>query len=400
MGEVDVGSSQRVEIELEEQQPKRSRLRHRDARRSIVPDPPAAIPSDAVFTPAGEPPEPAGAGERRRLVATGLAVGAVALFLGWALGRAGGDGDGAAATTGTAATQTTVAATTVPSTVAPEDTLPEAELPATTRPRPSTTTTLPPAWEEGRLSIDARLAGQADRIVAVTDTGGLVEIAVGTGATRSLASTRPSSSTPVPPVAGRDWIAISFDDGNAPLVLTGDDPIPQRISSGDFWSSFWDPAGDSYWQMQWSPDGTGPIGVEQFSVTGQPTGVALDTGGLWASGADPLGGVVVGNGGIGAVQRGARWHEPTPDRRPADHDEQRPPPHVRVRGELESCGISIVDRATGEARSVPTDPVIVASLFSSGWWWGAPAAVPLINADGDRIRCSRFRVPTGLLRSA
>src|SRR5690606_26638359 len=104
-----------------------------------------------------------------------------------ALGR--GD-DGVAGTVDSAPVTTRGPNTTVAGSVLPGDTLPPASAPTinndtTTRPRATTTTTLPSIWQESTVEIDPRLADSTDRLVVAT-VDSLIEVDLATGSTRTL----------------------------------------------------------------------------------------------------------------------------------------------------------------------------------------------------------------------
>lgn len=389
---VDVGSSERFEIELVEQSPKRSRFRHRPEPAAVPVHepfaPPTPPPGEVVFTPAAPPDEPVGRRERNRLVVTALAAGAVALFVGWSLGRAGdGGGDEAAQTGGTTATSTAAnsdasddASQPIPAKEPTGDTLPEASLPTTTRPRPTTTTNVPPEWVESQVKIDPRLAGQADRVVAVGDDGRLIELDLATGALRILDRARGNGNSPMPPIAGDDWAVVSFDDARPPQIYRDGDTEGTVLEGLDPWALLWDPAADVYWERTWDDQGRQIRELTERSVDGQPTGRVIDTRGLWAGQVDFTGGVIVGDGSIGA-------YSVTPD-----GSQRLPDGYVVGVGlnhllmyacaeNFDSCGVSVVDRASGASRPVPIDDDVAVDLVNTGGWWGAPTT-PEVNADG------------------
>jgi hypothetical protein len=393
---VDVGSSERFEIELVEQPAKRSRFRHPREPSPTPTIPSAPSPSigpiarqasdDVVFTRSPPPEDPDGSRERNRLVVTALAVGAVALFLGWSLGRAGGgdgDGDAAARTGGTTATTEAEPDQSSATPVATGDTLPEASLPSTTRPRPTTTVTLPPEWVESQVKIDPRLAGQSDRVVAVGDDGRLIELDVATGTLRTLERSHPNGNSPMPPVAGDDWVVVRFATGRAPQLFRDGDTVGRPLDSLDPWSLLWDPATGSYWEQRWDDQGQQIRELVERSVDGRPTGRTIDTRGLWAGRVDFTGGLIIGDGSLGA-------YRVTPD-----GSERLVDGYVLAVGldhllvyacaeNFDSCAASVVDRASGASRLVPVDDDLAFDLVTSGGWWGAPTT-PEVNADGTAV---------------
>ncbi|HTH06172.1 MAG TPA: hypothetical protein VL916_09890, partial [Ilumatobacteraceae bacterium] len=106
----------RVEIELTQRESGRGRRRNQqvlDATAAkAVPNVEAAPGApDVAFVPPPEAPPDRQTSERRRMIVTAVASGVVALFIGWALGRAG---DGGGPNTGDVETGSTT-----PTTIAP-----------------------------------------------------------------------------------------------------------------------------------------------------------------------------------------------------------------------------------------------------------------------------------------
>ena len=397
---MDEGSAPpRIEIELTEHEGKRSR---RDRRRGPAPAGPAAGGSmppwgntssspDGVFTPSLDPSLPAARddaqrGERHRLVVTAIAVGAVALFLGWAIGRSGGDGDGSAKTVEDATTTTENDRSPSRLDPAPDttdvtgDTLPAAELPATTRPRPSTTTTVPPEWQVTPLTFDDRLAGATDRIVGLDPDGGLVEFDIAAGTMRTL-DPRNAGSTSYPPIAGDDWILRMRDDGGAPLVFVGERAEPDVLQSGDPYSIYWQYGTDLFWTMEYDPTSGRPAGASEFDITGRQTGRTIDTGGVWALGSDMAGGLLLNTGSLGLYRADAEGSERLPDGNVLAIS----PSHLVLYtcGEnLDTCGLSVVDRNSGASRQVPIEPDMLDRVSTSIGWWGPAPGTPTVSPDG------------------
>lgn len=314
---------------------------------------------------------------RHQLVITALAVGLAALFLGWVLGRSG---DGEARTAGSAPA-TSVAPTVTPSTsTVTGDTLPAAELPSTTRPRPSTTTTLPPAWAELTVDIDARLADRTDRIVATGPDGLLLELDLGTGRLRSLDLDRIRSASGNPVVAGADWIMVRPDDGSSWQVFLGDSAEPEPFGVDDPWSTVWQYGTDTFWTMQYSPVPDLQRIVE-VGLDARTTGREIDAGGYWPTRSDVAGGVIVGDESVGMFVADVAGSARLPGR-----------PLALGRSHMvllacgvtvDDCGLRVLDRATGELRPVPESPSGEprdARLY--GGWWGVSSGVPEVTDDG------------------
>jgi hypothetical protein len=407
----DRGEPQRIEIELTERAPvRRERRRHRD-RTSTLPAaaPPAAPAIDAgqrpsshysdrephaVFDPAGaqvvtSDPDQIGGGplatERSRLVAATLTVGVIALFVGWALGRSGDDGEAARTVDATARVST---ATTVAETVLPGEIIPAAETPrptpapTTSRTPRTTTTTIPPVWEESTITIDPRLAGVTDRLVAVTAERELIELDLATGTLRTLdVPSWPTGQTPYAPVAGDDFVAVQFDDGRPITVLVGDATTPRPITSFDPWATFWDIPGRTVWTLSSNLDLGRPTQLIESTVDGEPTGRTIDLRGMFLSGlVDPAGGIIVGEGSIGVYSVSPEGSRRIADGRPLALGVG----HVLTYScgdTLDDCSVQLVDRATGSSRPVLlTDGVSRVSLLNG--WWGSPTWAPQVTLDG------------------
>lgn len=339
--------------------------------------------SDVAVTQGPEPAPPVGS-DRGRLVATGLAAGVVALVIGWTLGRAGDDGS---AQTVDATSTTDRTATTVGDTILPGEVPPAASLPASTRPvgptgsRPprTTTTTLPPVWVESTITVDPRLAGVTDRIVAISADRELIELDLATGALRMLDIRRSQRSlTPLPPVAGDDWVAVQFDDGRSPIIFRGDDAEPTELMiDGDPWSLQWDIRNGSVWQVRFEARSGWPEALEESQIGGTRTGRAIDVNGLWPNMSDPAGGVVVGDGS------GIFTARPDGSQRIGDGRLLAlGMSHVlswACGDSLDDCGLRLIDRESGEWRAVPhqmTDPSELQG------WWGPPPPTAMVTPDG------------------
>ena len=390
---MDEGSAPpRIEIELTEHEGKRSRRDRARGPTSMPAGPAASGATDGVFTPPVDPSLPAEEarrGERNRLVVTALAVGAVALFLGWALGRSGGGGDGAAQTVENATTTTendrspsrlNPTSDSTDDTSVSGDTLPAAELPATTRPRPSTTTTLPPEWQVTSVAFDDRLAGATDRIVGFGADGGLVEFDLGAGTMRTL-DLRNAGSTSYPPIAGDDWILRIRDDGGGPLLFIGDRAEPEVLQTGDPYSTYWQYGTDLFWTMEYDPATGRPAGASEFDISGRETGRTLDTGGMWALGSDMAGGLLLNSGSLGSYRVGSDGSERLPDGNVLAIG----PNHLVLYtcGEnLDACGLNLADRSSGASRPVPIEPGLLDRVNTSIGWWGPAPATPTVSPDG------------------
>ncbi len=374
----------RIEIELTAHE---GRVSRRDRKRPAPAPTSAPAPGVAVLPrpmdseqPSGEPGKSPRT-ERNRLVLTALSAGAIALFVGWVLGRAGGSDGSAQSVDGTATTLARDDADDPATSAAGTDTLPEAELPTTTRPRRTTTTTLAPEWVGSNVTIDPRLAGATDRIVAVTDDGGLLELGLQTGLSLTLAPPRSRSASSLPPVAGDDWIAVMFDDGTPPQVYRSGATESITLNGSDPWSTYWQVDTDTFWALDFDLTGGYPTGLTERTIGGEPTGRSIDTRGMWPSAVDPAGGIIVGDAMAGMFTVTPDGSTRLPDGRPVSIGVA----HVVVHScteSIDTCGLSVVDRATGEVTSVPRNDELMNGLNRGGWWGPVPSRA-MVTSDGQ-----------------
>lgn len=359
-----------------------------DAAPAVAPDVARAADADGATVVTSDPDQIGGgplATERGRLVAAVGTVAVVALFVGWALGRSGGDDT---ATRTVDSTVRVATATTVPETVLPGEAIPEAEAPRptaappTSRPPRTTTTTIPPVWEESTVTIDPRLAGVSERLVAVTADRELIELDLATGALRSLdVPSWPTGQTPYAPVAGDDFVAVQFDDGRPTTVLVGDDTVPRPLASVDPWAMYWDIPGRTVWSLSPTLELGRPTQLIESTVDGEPTGRTIDLRGMFLAGlVDPAGGIIVGEGSIGVYSVSPEGSRRIADGRPLALGVG----HILTYScgdTLDECSVRLVDRATGSSRPVPlTDEVSPGSLLNG--WWGSPTWAPQVTRDG------------------
>lgn len=356
---------------------------------------------DAATTAAVEGGEAGPVPDRRRRVAAGLVAIIVALIAGWAVGR--GDGEGAAETIDSAPSTTSDPETAVAETVLNGDTLPPASAPTTeagpttTRPRPTTTTTttLPPVWGSSTIELDPRLTGTNDRIVVATAES-LVEIELGTGATRSLPTRSGLLRQPVIGiVAGPDWLVVTPEDGSPPRVIVDGEsgaPMAITIDGVDGWGFFWEAGTDRFWTIEFDERAGSVDGITPYDVRTGERGELVDTSGLWPSRGDPAGGVVVGDpaGGVFALSAGG-------SRRLGGYPVALGVSALltyRCGESLDDCGYVLVDRSTGEGRPVPVE---ASANELTGDWWTPPNPMPQITSDGRyalvSVRTEEMPVP-------
>ena len=176
--------------------------------------PPAAFTQSEPLPP--EPRTPTS--ERRRLIATAVGVGVVALFLGWAVGRSGGDSSaiegGDDSTPPTATTGPPTSAVETAPAVAPSD------LPATTR-APRVTTTTVAGWQPAEpIEVSPRIAAMGLDLLVADASGNLTEVATASGEASTIGlrlTTDPGS----PLIAGIDWTLVASPNTAQTYLLRG-----------------------------------------------------------------------------------------------------------------------------------------------------------------------------------
>ena len=325
--------------------------------------------------------EPSSAsGERRKLVVVTAAVAVVALFIGWALGRAGGSsaGEQAQPETTTAAISPsetpplavvpTTAAVTVPRTTRP---------PAQVGPGPTTV----PEWRTETVEVDPTAAALALDIVMV-GRDGIAEFATATGELRTL---RAGSGISQPQFvdAGAGWFVIrNFDSGAAQLVRDGELPVDVPIL--DAWSSHFQPATGLFLQVAREYTPTAPLAVVEVDHEGTETGRRFEIpGGAWPAAPDPAGGVVVSAAG------GTYHVGPEGSQRLTTGNLVALSPRVAVLSDcgedFSDCGLYVADRVTGaRTQVVPYDPesgpLDVLDVQSPAYW-SSPELMGAISPD-------------------
>lgn len=383
---------QRVEIELTDAAPSRSRFgRRRDegaaGRATTQPSTPMVpsrttadwSPPDGAVVVTSDAPPPPGDADSRRVVAIAAAVGIVALVAGWALGRSGGDGSAQsvdATTTVEASTSDDAPATTL----IPGESIAPAQVPTTTRPRPSTTTTttVPAEWTTEQVEIDPRLAGTTDTIVGVGSPWDIVELDLATGELRSLELTDVVAANVYALAAGPDWTLFTDGSTGNAWIVVGDATAPEQTSLSLDNGTWWQPGTDLFWQFDQST-GRSQTLVE-VDVGGSPTGRTIDTGYFWPSMVDISGAVILGDGSLGAFV--------------VDPDGSfRLPGSVLAIGEtgwlvrlcgdtIDSCGVAMVDRSTREVTPIQVDSG--GRRVESAIWYGGGGSRSTISPDGRR----------------
>ena len=404
---MDEGSASRgVEIELT------TRDEGHGRRKGARQDPPAPLPQQ--FEPSAErgafeyradhgvsehgAARPLGS-ERARLVVTGLVCGIVALFVGWALGRAGDGGS-------SASDEVETDASTTPATTVPPDelgaTIPAVDpslLPTTagTQRQPPTTfftpivqtVPPPPTTPEGWVVSTARVADGAAEfgidIVGVQPRAGRVvelDTASGEMATRET-DMRIDDQNSI--WAGADWTLVSDTNGNGQLFIGRGEPSSAQLPQP--WLLHWENGTDLFWQVSEPMQPGEPRRAVEIRYDGSPTGLELEIDSrYWIHGADPRGGVVV-LGAPGGSYRVA----PDGTSRITTGEVIALSSDVALAtdcGEaMEHCGLVVIDRATGESRNLtpvlaPPDDGSEVLFYDSPANYGHTGLLSAISPDG------------------
>ena len=395
--------AERVEIELTSRDGRRHGRRGRRRNTDVLD--PLSVPTggqnvdvapdarvDGAFAPPLTPSDGPLSSERNRLLVTAVVAGAIALIVGWSLGRAG-DGGGAPADeleTGSTTLTTTVPPDEVGATIAPVD---PSLLPTTTgftpivgTARPVPTTTTPDGWVTGVARVALPAAELGVRIVGVRADGTVVELDTATG---ELASVRVGVRVNYEGglYAGEDWILVSQPD-SAGLTLFRGHAEPELVTLAQPWMLHWQTGTDRFWRLDETMRFGDPLHIVEITYDGTPTGVEFDADGrFWIPGADPLGGLLV----LGAP--GGSYHiAPDGTSRITTGDVIA----LNARTVLASdcgeamahCGLIVIDRATGT--TTPLEPTVLEATtgstpiehFDSPAGYGYPSLLSAISPDG------------------
>jgi hypothetical protein len=397
------GVSERVEIELTTRGDTGRRRRGRSAAppqpvlgdQLAVQGEPGDIPPEA-FRRALESEQAADGGvppaERRRLVVTGLAAGAVALFIGWSLGRAGGDGTAATDDGGSLTSEapaTTIDGETLGEPMPTVDPAlfpsPSLAPPSTGTVRRSTTTTAttqPISWILGQGRVDPRAAELAIRIVGFQQRGSIVELDTASGELASFDERVNLISAPLL-WAGPDWILSAREDGEWAFFRGRDQPV----TWAGVWGIFQQSGGDRLWALEPASGLSSTTRVVETTPDGQWTGreFELDQR-FWPAGADPNGGLVVFGAPGGTYSVG-----PDGTSRITTGSLISLSDRIVVAvdcGETMQCGLVVIDRATGDSRSLtvrrsePTTAPERPQYLESPASYGHPTLLTGISPDG------------------
>jgi hypothetical protein len=404
---VEEGSgAERVEIELTARDSRHGRRRHAVVLDPMSGPPAAAISeqspdaatgehADAAFAPPVPPADGPLSSERVRLAVTALVAGAIALFVGWSLGRAG-NGDGSPADElQTGSTTVTTLASTLPAdevgaTVAPVD---PSLLPSTTAFTPivgtvrsASSTTIPAGWVTSVARVAAPAADLGVQIVGLRLDGTVIELDPATGEMSSAdVGVRVNAQGGF--YVGADWILVSQPDNPHAALVRGHSP-PELVTLAQPWLLHWEPGTDRFWRLDELVRFGDPVRVVEINYDGTPTGVQFDADGrYWIPGADPLGGLLV----VGAP--GGSYHvAPEGTSRITTGDvialNAKTVLATDCGEAMEQCGLIVIDRATGNTTSLQpyvadatsgTRPI---GFFDTPTSYGFPSLLSAISPDG------------------
>lgn len=302
--------------------------------------------------------------QRRHLVVTAAAVSALALGIGWMLGR-GGSGTGVA----------------VPTTAVAATGLTGSTVPTVDRNVGGSTTTGVHGWTLASAGVDDRTAALGISVIGVRP-GLVFELNTGTGV---LAELEVGARYAQPPHidAGNNWFLVRRDDLSfSQLFRRDDDPVP--IRTGYASEVFLVPGTDRFWRVITPVESGRPAHVVQLDHEGRETGLAFDFDGPGrAVGSDPAGGVIV-------VAPGGSYHAgldgsqrlTTGDIVAISATEAL---ITECSDNLTTCGLVVLDRTSGATR--PLEPVLPVGnpdtqIYDSGASYGFPALLSAISPDG------------------
>jgi len=402
---VEEGSATgRVEIELTAREGRRGRRRPTDVLDPLsAPSEPIASPradpsqgehGETAYAPPLAEPERRATSERRRLIVSAAVSGAIALFIGWSLGRATGGGSPPAGGVETGSTTVTATLPTVPpdeigATVAPVD---PSLLPATTAFSPVVGRGGPPVSTPvvGWITTTAQVAQPATRlgvdIVGLEPGGTIMELDTATGQLSSI-KTDVRTNYPGALFAGADWILLTQPDSSRAEVLRGHSD-PQPVTLAPAWALYWEPGTDHFWRLDEVSRFGDPLHIQEVSYDGTPTGVQFESDGrYWMAAADPLGGLLIlgAPGGSYRITPEGTSRITTGDVIALSADKVL----ATDCGEaMADCGLIVIDRATGT--STPLTPTIVApdtttpqfEVFDNPANYGFPAMISAMSPDG------------------
>ncbi|HWL42659.1 MAG TPA: hypothetical protein VNQ73_06935 [Ilumatobacter sp.] len=351
----------RIEIELVEHEPPRRWARDDPATARVPIEPePVAADEDADATPT----EATGRG---RVVGIAAGVGAAGLLIGWLAGGVGNDGNPAtdAGPTGTRP----VATAAPPASFGDNPALVEPDAPVlseptrTTRPRATTTTTVPEARMIGPIpGVDPALVGLPYEIVTEDGRGHLQYIDLATNTITTLGAARGNDTGQL--FAGDGWVIVPNGSMGSALAYYDGDPAPHRINDFDAWSVLHAPGASTWWVADETVQMGLPGTMIEIDATGTPTGatVALPTGPMEVDSDGtflvhaPGGAYLVSSAGTSRLTTGEVIAAGATTVLARECDESL------------DCGYVVVDRRSGERRLLPglSDELSIERL----WRWG------------------------------
>ncbi len=312
--------------------------------------------------------------ERGRLVAVAAAAGVIALVVGVLVGRLGsGELESAADPS-----STTDVATTTSRPDGNRETLPRAPsvlTPTTTRPAPSTTTTIAPGRVvDGSIAINPVVTPEKVEVIALTRQGAVVRIDAITGATASMQTGARFGQAFVATVDDR----VLVPDDRGGLAVFAEDGSSSSVDLGGWWPPL--TSGDAaFWRAEFEQPSGQPFRLVETLLDGTETGAVIELDGFYPQMADPLGGVV--------VQAPGGYYSLTPDSRERMtvgqlHALGRRRALVHECDERLECGVFVVDRESGARERLQLDPEFETQLQAAGvaWWAFARPLSPDENA--------------------
>jgi hypothetical protein len=386
---VDEGHEpERIEIELTSHDPAGAAARARRLQSE-------SVDGDAGIVAAGEVAdgdEPGWLGtERGRLLTVGGVAALIALVVGVLVGRMGSDG------VQTSDAPTTEEATTTTTMPGNNDTLPPApdiQAPPTTRATVAITTTTVIDTDADievvePIAVDPAVPSDPVEVVALTPDGELVRIDIANGiATRSQVvpgGRFNAFGAPAGVHAGTGWILVPALGPDGTSIVIFDDGSRSTLELGGWFPVLVGADGGTVWRVD--PDRvTGDLTwVTEIAFDGSETGVAIDVGGHYPQMADPLGGVVVEAPG-GYYSVGVEATTRLTDGRLIAVGERRLV--VEECDDQLTCGVFVVDRATGDRTPLALDPALGDAApieFGASWTIRQP-----LSPDEDALLIVRW----------
>ncbi len=322
------------------------------------------------------------ASDRRGILVAAMTAGVVMLFLGWAIGRTGGDESSVSPDSdpvdseAVPTTSIAPAVSTLP-TVSPDD------LPSTTRPPRTTTTTVAPVWTVESIEVDERAADLGLRIVGLDHSGTLHDIDGDRGEHAAIQTDVRLVDNGAVLYAGDDWAMVAGSDVTRGSLYRGR-AAATTVAFGPYWNTRQQPGTDRFWTIGDNYNYPEPQQAIEVTVDGEPTGKTMSVDPrYWIAGSDPAGGLVVMNAPGGSYQVA-----PEGSRRISTGAVLALNGGTVLANEcgdtLESCALVVIDRASGDSR-----PVVSLEDGESPWQFDMAGSgfmfqseLPSISPDG------------------